>query len=253
MARSYAVSVLTFATIVVGRKSAMCDHTTRTQRIILVVPEHSACCEASAPQCKNKSGRKNQERISNEANDKPKTSVENTNTSIEGNEKGTPQSIIENNKHAQENDKNYLENDDKNDNWSKPVKLIINENNSPQPVKSSSEGNQRSSEFLVINLKDIKKITLTSDGDLIIEFNQPENNSDKSLSRTITTEQINTNQELQTVKNYCQRNGKNSLSQQELNNLINSNKTSASTNKSKDDNNSALAIGLSVAVALIVG
>jgi LPXTG-motif cell wall-anchored protein len=43
------------------------------------------------------------------------------------------------------------------------------------------------------------------------------------------------------------------LSQQELNSLINSNKTSAPTNKSKDDNNNALAIGLVAAFALIVG
>ena len=101
-------------------------------------------------------------------------------------------------------------------------------------------------------LRDIKQVTLTADGNLIIEFNSSASNH--LIGQVITSEQISTNQELQAIKNYCQQNGKNSLSQQELNSLINANKTdSALTNKSKDDNNNALAIGLVAAFALIVG
>src|SRR6185312_7626820 len=100
-------------------------------------------------------------------------------------------------------------------------------------------------------LRDIKQVTLTSDGNLIIEFNNSASNH--STGQVITTEQISTNQELQKIKNYCQQNGKNSLSQQELNGLINANKTSVPTNKTKNDNNNALGIGLVAAFALIVG
>src|SRR6185312_9462102 len=101
-------------------------------------------------------------------------------------------------------------------------------------------------------LGDIKQVTLTSDGNLIIEFNNSTNNH--STGQVITSEQINNNQELQAIKNYCQQNGKNSLSQQELNSLINTNKSdSALANKIKNDNNNTLAIGLVAAFALIVG
>jgi len=206
------------------------------------------CCEASDPQCKNKI-----------SNNKPQMPVENSKVPAEGNEKDKPKSVTESSKNSPENDKILPENSDKNENSGK--------NNSPQPViKSSSEENQRSSEFLVINLKkainnacginidpqrDIKQIALTSDGNLIIEFNNSASNH--SIGQVITSEQINNNQELQKIKNYCQQNGKNSLSQQELNSLINGNKTSAPTNKTKNDNNNTLAIGLVAAFALIVG
>lgn len=116
--------------------------------------------------------------------------------------------------------------------------------------KSDSENNpiKPNNKTLIINLKTIKKITLTSDGNLVIEFNI----NDKSETQIITNKQITNSQELQKAKNYLQKANKSSISQQEFNSLINTNsaKTPASTEKPKD--NHALLIGGGIAV-LVVG
>jgi len=57
-----------------------------------------------------------------------------------------------------------------------------------------------------------------------------------SINQIITSEQANNNQELQEVKNYLQKTGKDSLNQSELGNIFNSNsaptETPKGTNKS---------------------
>jgi hypothetical protein len=133
------------------------------------------------------------------------------------------------------------------------VKTIKFESKEDNPANSTENSPIKTdNQTLIINLKDIKQITLTTDGNLVIEFNNSESNH--SISQVITSEQINNNQELQKVKNYCQKNNKSALNQQELNSLINANKTNSTpTPKTKDDNNNALGIGLAIVVALIVG
>jgi len=97
-------------------------------------------------------------------------------------------------------------------------------------------------------LRDIKQVTLTSDGNLIIEFNNSASNH--STGQVITTEQISTNQELQKIKNYCQQNGKNSLSQQELSNILGVN--SASSTEKPPTTNNILLVGI-IGGTLVIG
>jgi len=125
----------------------------------------------------------------------------------------------------------------------KTIRFENKENNSQNNSAKSNDDNK----VQIIDPRSIKQITLTADGNLVIEFNSEKLENGDSISQNqqvITSEQINNNQELQKIKNYCQRNGKNSLSQQELNSLINTNKSdSALANKIKNDNNNTLAIG----------
>ncbi|KLL05119.1 MAG: hypothetical protein MRERV_5c064 [Mycoplasmataceae bacterium RV_VA103A] len=118
-------------------------------------------------------------------------------------------------------------------------------------AKDNKENGLNKNELLVIDLKNVKKIILRDDGKLEIEFDNTQNDN-CSIIQVITDEQIKDNQELQKIKNYCQKNGKNSLNQQELNNILNSSSTYNLTNKPVN-NNYMLAIGLSIAVALVVG
>jgi len=76
---------------------------------------------------------------------------------------------------------------------------------------------------------------------LIIQFKNEKsrNNSEIGSIQKITAEEINNNQELQRIKNYCQKNGKSSLNQQELSSLI-QNKTNAPTNSPKPQSHNAL-------------
>jgi len=115
--------------------------------------------------------------------------------------------------------------------------------------KSDSENNpiKPNNKTLIINLKIIKKITLTSDGNLVIEFNI----NNKSETQILTNKQITNSQELQKAKNYLQKENKNSISQQEFNSLINTNSTTP-TSTEKPKNNYALLIGGGMAV-LVVG
>jgi len=95
-------------------------------------------------------------------------------------------------------------------------KIVINQEgnqkNNPgkvQPNETKPDNNQ----VLVINLKDIKKISLVGDS-LVIEFNQSEQ------TQTIVSEQVNSSQELSMVKNYLQTTQRSSVNSQELANVI---------------------------------
>lgn len=85
---------------------------------------------------------------------------------------------------------------------------------------------------------------------MVIEFKATNNN--KPVLQNITTEQINNNQELQAVKNYCQKNNKTSLNQIELNSLINPNSTNSISTKETEKNNLPLLISGGV-VVLVLG
>jgi len=128
---------------------------------------------------------------------------------------------------------------------------IANEegNNELNPAKSTEKSpNRVDNEALTIDLKNVKKITLRADGKLEIEFNNTKN-SNYSISQILTTEQIGNNQELQKVRDYCQKHGKNSLGQQELSRIIGTNTTA--TEKPKGGNSDLLIGG--VGVVLIIG
>ena len=97
----------------------------------------------------------------------------------------------------------------------------------------------------LVNLKNIEKITLNREN-LVIEFKGNENN--KTIAQIITPEQMEDNQELQAVKNYCQKNNKTSLNQQEISDFVNSDFVST---KESEKNNTPLLIGGGVAVLVI--
>jgi len=120
-------------------------------------------------------------------------------------------------------------------------------NNYTDPVEKSSN------KKLVINLRDIKQITLTPDGNLVIEFNKSENDNSEQVVQTVTDEQISVNQELQIVKNYLQKNKQKSASQQELNNVLSTNSTS--TEKPEDNNSILLVVGVggALTIGLLIG
>jgi len=120
-------------------------------------------------------------------------------------------------------------------------------NNYTDPVEKSSN------KKLVINLRDIKQITLTPDGNLVIEFNKSENDNSEQVVQTVTDEQISINQELQIVKNYLQKNKQKSASQQELNNVLSTNSTS--TEKPEDNNSILLVVGVggALTIGLLIG
>jgi len=104
--------------------------------------------------------------------------------------------------------------------------------NSAKPVEKPSAKNDN--QTLIINLKEVRKITLRNDGKLEIEFNNvenegKENNYCSSISQVLSSEQITNNSELQKIKDYCQKSNKNSLNQQELNNLLQDAKNSSNS------------------------
>src|SRR5207248_10473872 len=95
------------------------------------------------------------------------------------------------------------------------------------PAKSTEKSpNQTDNETLIINLKNVKKITQTAEGNLVIEFNSKQKDN-YSFSQTITPEQINNSKELQKVKNYLEKNNQTSLSQQELEKIFNKSSNSS--------------------------
>lgn len=81
--------------------------------------------------------------------------------------------------------------------------------------KSQNGANEVSAnnQVLVINLKDIKKISLVGD-DLVIEFSQSEK------TQTVVSEQIVNSQELSAVKDHLRNTHCSSVSQQELAQII---------------------------------
>jgi len=96
-------------------------------------------------------------------------------------------------------------------------------NSGEKPQNGANKDNNN--QVLVINLKDIKKISLIGDN-LIIEFNQSEQ------TQTVVSEQVNSSQELSAVKNYLQTTQRSSASGQELANII------SQKDKSADNSNS---------------
>ena len=102
--------------------------------------------------------------------------------------------------------------------------------------------------------RNIKQISLTTEGNLLIEYyayhNKNKNTKNNaSITETITPERQESNSpEFQEVKSYLQKTNKKELSQQEL---INMNRANA-TPTEKPKNNNALWMG-GVAVALVIG
>ena len=95
--------------------------------------------------------------------------------------------------------------------------------------------NKSNNEVLAIELKRIKKITLRNDNKLQIEFNSFQNNQNDSsgylVNQIMTNEQVDNNQKLQAVKNYLQKNNKDSLNQRELTEFFNSSSIPTETPK----------------------
>ena len=86
----------------------------------------------------------------------------------------------------------------------------------------------------------------------MIEFKKEQSgNYWSSISQTITPDQIKSNQELQKVKNYLDKNNQNSLNQQELERILSPSNNSVSPKKPKDNN--LLLIGSIMFGILIVG
>lgn len=128
------------------------------------------------------------------------------------------------------------------------VKIEVKMVNDNVNNKSSSEDElvKQNNKKMVINLGNIKKITLTSKGELVIEFN--ESNEVALVSQIITSEQINSSQELQKAKSYLKSQNKTSINQAEFSKLISGGATSAE--KSPKDNN-ALLIGGGITILVI--
>jgi hypothetical protein len=132
---------------------------------------------------------------------------------------------------------------DKSSEGKSEVKTIKFEKIPPKSTEKSP--NEGDAQTLIINLRSIKKIALTSDGNLVIEFNV----NDKSETQIITNKQITNSQELQKAKDYLQKENKKSLSQQEFNSLISANSNSTLTEKPK--NNMPLLIGGGIGILVL--
>jgi len=127
----------------------------------------------------------------------------------------------------------------------KTIRFENKENNSQNNSgKSNDDDNQ------IIDPRSIKQIILTADGNLVIEFSGEKSDSMSQNQQIITSEQISNSQELQKIRNYCQRNNKSVLSQQELNSILAAN---SSTTESPKGGNNTLLIGGIICVVLIVG
>jgi len=127
----------------------------------------------------------------------------------------------------------------------------LDENNNQQIMSGGSIANEIESlnpakeidtEFLLKYFQDhdIKQISLTSEGKLLIEYNN---------GQTKISEKTN-NQELQKVIGYYQKNGQTNLSQQDL---INLQGTNSSTGKNSNNSKLLTGIGLGIGGALIIG
>lgn len=118
----------------------------------------------------------------------------------------------------------------------------------------SKKDDEKDAKKLVISLLAIKKITLTAEGNLVIEFN--ENGRIVPPTQTITTGHISQSQELQKVKDYLQKENKNSISRQEFDKIMNPNSTTATPTKNPESNHALLiagGVGILVIGGLIVG
>ena len=126
----------------------------------------------------------------------------------------------------------------------KSIKLIKDKNDNQKiPANPAPEQSpENNHETLIIRLRNIKNIYITSNDCLVIEFNNSAN------IQTINSEEVNRNPELQRIKNYCQENQKTSLSQQELNSIFRT-----STENSNNNNNKMLLIGVGIGGILVLG
>jgi hypothetical protein len=107
------------------------------------------------------------------------------------------------------------------------IKINLNQAENPKntPAEKPNETKKDDNQTLVINLKDIKKISLVG-GDLVIEFNQSEK------TQVVVSEQVTDNRELSAVKDYLQKNSRSSLNSQELANIISQKNTDNSSSSS---------------------
>src|SRR4051794_12128946 len=96
-----------------------------------------------------------------------------------------------------------------------------NQKNSPQTNRDEAK-KENNNQMLVINLKDIKQISLVGDN-LVIEFNQSEQ------TQMVVSEQITNNRELSAVKNYLQNSHRSSMNSQELAQIISQTNTDNSS------------------------
>ncbi|MCE8163135.1 MAG: hypothetical protein I3273_03170 [Candidatus Moeniiplasma glomeromycotorum] len=115
------------------------------------------------------------------------------------------------------------------DNLSEPeIKISFNPAEEPKKNPGAERPNETKpdhNQVLVINLKDIKKISLVDDN-LVIEFNQGEK------AQTVVSEQITKSQEFSAVKSYLKTSGRSSVSNQELANIISQKNTDNSNSSS---------------------
>lgn len=156
---------------------------------------------------------------------------------------------------------NRIRNNDNSSEVKNSVKTIRFENKENDNKDNSAKSNEKSpaqsdNQTLIINLKEVKNITLRNDGKLEIEFNNAGENNNNWISKNqlVSSEQIVNNSELQKIKDYCQKNGKNSLNQQELNNLLQAAKNNSNLFPSpKSQNYRALWISVGIGGILIIG
>jgi hypothetical protein len=140
------------------------------------------------------------------------------------------------------------------DNQSNSVKLIVDNENNSKKIPAKSPGklpDEAKNQTLIINLKSVRQITLTSDDNLVIEFNKTETNSNSVKEiQVIDDKQIENSQELQKVKSYLKESGSKSINQQKLNSILTNNTNSELTD---NINKPVLIAGLSIVVILTVG
>lgn len=179
---------------------------------------------------------------SQKAGEKKKSipAVENTSqlkVSLDKEKSENPQIPYREEKSLKESPKNSAEKGETN-----KIELVKDDKNNDNKSSSNNQNEPiNNDEKLVINLWDIKQITLTSDGSLVIEFNK--SGKTTFATQTILSEQIIHNQELQKAKGYLQKEGKTSISQQEFNKLISSNSTVANSTKKPENSYVLLIVG----------
>jgi len=112
-------------------------------------------------------------------------------------------------------------------------------------VENTNSPEKMDTEFLLQYFQehDIKQISLTPEGELLIEYND---------GRTEISEKVN-NQELQKVISYYQKNGQTNLSQQDLINAANATNSPTATPKNNHVLLASLGIGGVLAIGVIIG
>jgi hypothetical protein len=112
---------------------------------------------------------------------------------------------------------------------SSEIKITLNtEDDRKNNSNSNSDANENQSDkkVLVINLKNIKKISLSGNS-LVIEFNGGE----KAEKTVISEQEVVNNRKLSKVKNYLRDTQRSSVSAEELNGILNTNSNSSNPRK----------------------